>query len=439
MQALPLAHPPPLWFSRGMIAMTPAVETLLRAAAQARGRGQAGEELRLLDEVVTRHPDSPHARNARGMRALADGQPAVAAEHFARAAVLDPDQPALHINLATAHRAQGDDIGERAALEGALALDRTHFVANLRVAELLERTGDAAKAAFHWGGVVQLAQAMADRPPLVVDALARGQAFLAEHNRRFTVALDAELGDLDPEDRRFRACVDHMAGRRRVYRNECAGVYYPFLPADEYFDRRLFPWFAGLEASTDAIRREALAILNDRSDAVRPYVRQDKGTPENKWSTLDHSLDWGACFLWEYGERNDAVCALCPETAAALERLPRNHVPGKAPSAFFSILQPGAHIPPHTGVTNTRAIVHLPLVVPDGCTFRVGGETRPWREGEAFAFDDTIEHEAWNPTDRPRMILILDVWNPHLTEREQDLLAKLFAVAGRDSVSVKAG
>jgi aspartyl/asparaginyl beta-hydroxylase (cupin superfamily) len=154
----------------------------------------------------------------------------------------------------------------------------------------------------------------------------------------------------------------------------------------------------------------------------------DKGTPQNKWSPLDGSLDWSACFLWEYGVRNEAICALCPETAAALELAPRNHIAGKAPSAFFSILKPGAHIPAHTGVTNTRAIIHLPLVVPEGCRFRVGGETRPWREGEAFAFDDTIEHEAWNDSAERRIVLIFDVWNPYLTADEQGLLRDFYAL-----------
>jgi aspartyl/asparaginyl beta-hydroxylase (cupin superfamily) len=124
---------------------------------------------------------------------------------------------------------------------------------------------------------------------------------------------------------------------------------------------------------------------------------------------------------------------LCPETAAALAALPQNRIPGKAPTAFFSILKPGAHIPPHTGVTNTRAIIHLPLVVPPGCTFRVGGETRAWQEGEAFAFDDTIEHEAWNRSAETRIVLIFDVWNPHLTEAEQKLLVRYFEVSGGDA------
>jgi aspartate beta-hydroxylase len=307
----------------------------------------------------------------------------------------------------------------------------------LRMAELDARCGRMAKAAKGWSGVVQMALSLPERPPRVAEALERGQAFLAAHSASLADALDAELGaelaSLGTAGRRFTACIDHVLGRRAIYTNECHGVHFPFLPADEFFDRAHFPWLERVEARTAAIRAEALALLRNGGEAIRPYVRQEAGTPANKWSPLDHSLDWSACFLWEYGVRNEAVCALCPETVAALEEAPRNDIPGKAPSAFFSILAPGAHIPPHTGVTNTRAIVHLPLVVPEGCRFRVGGETRTWREGEAFAFDDTIEHEAWNDSAEPRIVLIFDVWNPHLTSAEQALLQRFYAVsAARD-------
>jgi aspartyl/asparaginyl beta-hydroxylase (cupin superfamily) len=80
-------------------------------------------------------------------------------------------------------------------------------------------------------------------------------------------------------------------------------------------------------------------------------------------------------------------------------------------------------------VTNTRAIVHLPLIVPEKCGFRVGGETREWEVGTAFAFDDTIEHEAWNDSDHHRAVLIFDVWNPHLTVAEQNVIASYYAAA----------
>ncbi len=406
--------------------------TLLTSAVAARQRGDAHEELRLLQSALAQAPGDPRILNTLGTYGLANGDPNRARSSFAAAAAADPGEPTLWINVATACRMLVDDAGEREALSHALDIDRRHFIAQLRLAELHERRGEAREAAQGWSAVVQLAALIDQAPPVVSDALIRGRAFLSSHNAALDGALQSGLGNklaaMGPAARRFSACVDHSLGRRAIYRNECAGVHFPFLPADEFFDRELFPWLAAVEARTDAIRAEALAMLADGGAAIRPYVRMDKGTPDNKWTALDGSLDWSACFLWEYGIRNDAVCHLCPETAAVLDLAPQNRVAGKAPSAFFSILKPGAHIPAHTGVTNTRAIIHLPLVVPDGCRFRVGGETREWREGEAFAFDDTIEHEAWNDSGKPRVVLIFDVWNPHLTPDEQDLLADFYAI-----------
>jgi aspartate beta-hydroxylase len=130
-------------------------------------------------------------------------------------------------------------------------------------------------------------------------------------------------------------------------------------------------------------------------------------------------------FFWENGRRDDANCARCPRTAAAIESLPVLDIPGKGPTAMYSILKPHTRIPPHTGTTNARTTIHLPLVVPPGCGFRVGAEVREWREGEAWAFDDTIEHEAWNDSDSPRAILIIDGWNPLLTEAEREVVRKV--------------
>ena len=408
------------------------VQTRLVGAANARQRGQLGEELRLLDQALEIDPENAIALNARGMRALADTDGKRAAEYFLKAADLDPQQPILWMNVATAARMQGDAELERTALERALDIDRLNFMALLRKAELEERCGNVSQAAVVWGHVVQFASGMVDRPPMMTEAMQRGQAYLANHRASLSGRFDEEFGTdraRDPDLRRFNACLDFVLGRRAIYRNECHGVNFPFLPADEYFDKRLFlPWLAQIEERTEAIRKEALALVENPGEALRPYVRQEKGLPENKWSALDHSLDWGACFLWEYGEPNEPVIERCPETAAALALAPQNRIPGKAPTAFFSILRPHAHIPPHTGVTNTRAIIHLPLVVPEGCWLRVGGETRHWLEGEAFAFDDTIEHEALNPTDDIRIVLIFDVWNPHLSKQEQDLLYRMFAI-----------
>ena len=112
---------------------------------------------------------------------------------------------------------------------------------------------------------------------------------------------------------------------------------------------------------------------------------------------------------------------------AATAALPQPVLPGRSPAAMFSNLQPRTRIPPHTGVANVRLVTHLPLILPGGCGFRVGGETREWKIGEAWVFDDTIEHEAWNNSDETRVILICDVWSPYLSPDEQRLVGQVMA------------
>lgn len=386
-------------------------------------------------------PASSVEANRLGISALQAGDAAAAAQHFAAAISGDPHSGALQRNLASAWRALGDDARELAALDAALAIDRRDLMAWIRKGERHEARGDRGAALAAWSAAIALGAQLNPVPPPLEALLAHGQAFVtAATDTMFAAASDAFgaiRGELsETEARRGEAFIASALGRRRLYQNECAGIYYPFLPADEFFDRCHFPWFAEIEARTDAIRSELQALLDDPGETLRPYVKMDAGTPESIWSGLDNRLDWGACFLWEYGEPNQAVLDRCPVTAAALAAIPGARIPGRAPSAFFSMLKPHTRIPPHTGVTNTRAIVHLPLIVPPGCGFRVGGETRAWEEGKAFAFDDTIEHEAWNDSDDLRAVLIFDVWNPHLTSGEQELLRRYFASADGSGYAV---
>lgn len=374
------------------------------------------------------------AANSRGMAALREGRFVDAVAAFRAAAASDPSSGALLRNLASAFRAQGSEEDELAALDGALALDRRDMVAWLRKAEIHQRRADNGPALEAWHAALALAEPLRPWSGPLAAALAMGESFQAKAVTAITDAIGGEVGplsaDLDEtERRRTTAFVDLALGRRRTYVNQCAGLYFPFLPADEFFDDRHFPWFAELASATDSIRSELEALVADPGEALRPYVRMDAGTPDSHWTPLDHSLDWGACFLWEYGEPNRQVLERCPRTAKVVASIPGANIPGRAPNAFFSLLRPKTRIPPHTGVTNTRAIIHLPLIVPEKCGFRVGGETRLWVEGQPLAFDDTIEHEAWNDSDSLRALLILDCWNPHLTEAERQFITRYFAAA----------
>jgi aspartyl/asparaginyl beta-hydroxylase (cupin superfamily) len=307
-------------------------------------------------------------------------------------------------------------------------------MALIRLAQHHERREEMGQAATRWAAVAALSSEQFNPNPELRAILDHARTFVTQRAQKLSDALAAGLkDDLDsasPRDRRrASAAMDVMLGRREVYVNHCHGMHYPFLPPDEFFDRGHFPWLAELEAQTGVIRAELLDLLGSADPGLSPYVTMPPGTPRNIWSDLDNSAAWSALHLWRDGERVEAACARAPRTAEIVEALPLAGVPGRAPNVFFSILQAGKHIPPHTGVTNTRAIIHLPLIVPLGCAFRVGGETCEWREGEAFAFDDTIEHEAWNRSDRDRAVLILDCWNPHLSEHERAMICRLFAVS----------
>lgn len=378
-------------------------------------------------------PDAAQRANAAGLAAIRASDAALAIAAFEQATAADPQAGPLWRNLAHAHRLAGDRTNERAALDRALALDQTDFAAHLRLAQLFQHEGEETRALLAWSVVQQLAAHITQLAPGIASELAAGTAYCDGLRAKLAAATAAitapDNGFDETEARRVRAFVDHAQGRRQVYQNHCAGALYPFLPADEFFDRRHFPWFAELEAGTAAIAAELAGLLAAPGDALRPYVQLDPGTPQNDWSALDGSLDWAACFLWEYGRPNAAVIARCPQTAALLERLPLARIAGRAPNAFFSLLRPHSHIPPHTGVTNTRAIIHLALDIPPDCSFRVGGETRAWTPGTAFAFDDTIEHEAWNNSDQRRAVLIIDAWNPHLSPREQAAIVSYFNAA----------
>jgi aspartyl/asparaginyl beta-hydroxylase (cupin superfamily)/Tfp pilus assembly protein PilF len=403
--------------------------------------GQRASQAGLVDKARTHFEaaleidqEEPTAHNWLGADALSRTDAAAAAMHFEIACKRDPGERSHWINLATAYRILGNGELERKALEHALSVDQTDLLALIRLAELHERLDETSPAAERWAAVLAIGSNIRDPSPEFADILAHASEFVGRQQAQLVEALQAALDDdlakaSDRDRRRMQVAADAWLGRRQIYTNHCEGLHYPFLPADEFFDRELFPWLSELEAATAIILAELQAILADPQAELTPYISLPPGVPANIWSGLDKSLDWGAFHLWKEGERFDEACARAPRTAALVESLPICLIKGRAPNVFFSILKAGSHIPAHTGVTNVRSVVHLPLIVPNGCEFRVGGETRTWVEGEAFAFDDTIEHEAWNRSDQDRAVLIIDAWNPYLSDHERAMICGFYAAA----------
>lgn len=169
------------------------------------------------------------------------------------------------------------------------------------------------------------------------------------------------------------------------------------------FEADTFGWATGLEAEWEAIRDEALAVM--ANDANTPPLREL--SPDHRGIARDDH--WRCFFIWGYGKRVAQNAALCPRTTAAVER-----IPGLL-SAFYSIHTPGTLVPEHRGVSKTIINCHLPLDVPgeaEVCGIEIDGRTYGWREGETLIFDDTYRHSAWNQTERPRVILLVQFQRP---------------------------
>ncbi|WP_347269639.1 aspartyl/asparaginyl beta-hydroxylase domain-containing protein [Rhizorhabdus histidinilytica] len=376
-----------------MASSSPSAE-LQRSADDAAARGALGEALALLD----------------------------------RAAAIEPGSFDLHLKRAALHRAARNPAAALDAVGAALAVSPLDFMALMLRAGLKEQLGqDDAGEAY--------AQALAQKPasianPQLAAAVQRGEEvrdrWIAARDARLVAAMAAAEAQADGEEAariaRFRS---NALRRTRVWHAEPTHFHFPGLVEREFHDRSLFPWLAELEAATDVVQAEFEAVAAAERAELVPYIQYPDGAPLAQWKALNHNRDWTAIHLWQYGRRIEANARHCPRTMALIAGFPQPRIGGCSPNAMFSLLAPGTSIPPHHGVANTRLVCHLPLIVPDGCRFRVGAETRPWKRGEAWVFDDTIEHEATNPSDALRVILIIDVWHPGLSAAEQAAVTAL--------------
>jgi aspartyl/asparaginyl beta-hydroxylase (cupin superfamily) len=233
----------------------------------------------------------------------------------------------------------------------------------------------------------------------------------------------AEESADDEQRHRLKRFRSNILRRTRAYHSEPTHFHYPGLVEREFHPRRLFPWIEALEAATDEIVAEFESVMKAERAELVPYIQYPEHRPLDQWRPLNRSLDWTAIHLLQNGERVEANARHCPRTLEVVASCDQPQVRGASPNAMFSLLAPNTAIPAHVGVNNARLVCHLPLIVPEGCWFRVGAEKRYWRKGEAFVFDDTIEHEALNPSAELRVVLIFDVWRPDLEPLERQAIA----------------
>ena len=292
------------------------------------------------------------------------------------------------------------------------------------------RAGDARAAASFFAAALRAAAGAAQLPAPLAAELQGAQAYLREAAAAFQAHLERAVAGAGAGPRLDEALAI-LLGRKPLqlppiaYPQHPSVFHFPGLPQRPFYEREAFGWVPALEAATGSIRAEVEALLARGAD-FRPYVEREENRPRSDFHGLHGDPSWTAFYLWKNGSVIEENAALCPSTAEAIGRVPLSAIGSRTPSVFFSLLRPGAHIPPHHGMLNTRLICHLPLIVPPGGWLRVGAETRHWEEGRLLVFDDSIEHEALNPSDRLRVVLIFDIWRPELSESERSGVSAIF-------------
>lgn len=374
-----------------------------------------------------------NASVAEADRAAAAGDVARAIGLLERAAEQGSDDAQLWLKLAALHRASGQPRRALDAVHRALRHAELDFMALTMRATLLETLAPD-EAGEAW------AHALAQRPdsalpPQMNAVLAKGEAlrdaWVDRRSDKLKRATAEAIASASVEEAaRIERFCSNVLRKTRIYHSQPTHFAFPGLVEREFHPRSDHPWLATIEAATDMIASELEAVMAAERAELVPYIQYADHEAMAQWRSLNRNSDWTAIHLIQNGKVIAANAGHCPRTMALVAKLPQPDIPGAGPNAMFSLLAPHTVIPPHVGISNSRLVCHLPLVVPPGCWFRVGAETRHWKRGEAFLFDDTIEHEAANPSDQLRVVFIFDVWHPGLSQAERQAVRQVIADEG---------
>ena len=378
-------------------------------------------------------PAAVDAAGQAGMAALRGGDPATAIAKFQSIVAAGAADTAVWLAISMAYQASGDPKNEIAAVTQVLERDPDNIRANLIKADALVAIGSKRAAMGFYAHLEVLVPQTEGLPPAIAAELNRARQTNAKLKQGLSDYLLAEVekAGFHParSSRRFGDSLDILTGRKQRYVPTPRAYFFPELPAIEFYDRTRFAWLDPVEAATDAICSELMPILEEGTH-FGPYIEVEAEKSSHVVASSSKELisspeDWTAAYLIRDGKHQTPLAERCPKTLAALDEVPLETIEGRAPFVLFSKLTPGAWIAPHTGFLNSRLVCHLPLLVPDGCWFRVGNQVRLWERGKAWVFDDTIEHEARNQGQGTRVVLIFNIWHPDLTEEERHLVAAL--------------
>ena len=329
------------------------------------------------------------------------------------------------------------DLVTEAEAEARLTLDRFDISALVAKADHRREAGDRRAANAYYTAALRIAAARPTTDIQILSDVRRSEIAIQWLNELFKQALVDALQDAgfprEKQHPRFQKSLDMMLGvterppEHRQYPQKPMAHYYPDVDYLQFADTGKYDWVPKVESGFARMKEEALALLADHS-CFTPYMKASGERPQTDHHGLLENPDWSTLYLWQNGAPVEEHIRRCPILyQAIIDHAPLCHIGPRAPSVMLSLLRPGARIPAHTGMLNSRLICHLPLVVPPGCGFRVGNETIEWQEGKIIVFDDSVEHEAWNNSEFDRLVLIFDIWRPEISEPERAQIAAMFA------------
>ncbi len=324
------------------------------------------------------------------------------------------------------------------AVDARLTADKFDILALIAKADHRRSNNDRRAANAYYAAATRTAAARPTGDPQIAREIQRAQHTVQWLGDVFRDHLQRELTLAGfPRQRqhpRFRRSLDMMFGveqrpaEHRPFPQRPMAHYYPDMDYVQFADVAAYNWVAPLEARFADMQKEALALVQQH-DGFQPYMKAASGRPQQDHHGLLENPDWSTLHLWQNGAPVDEHIQRCPAIfEAIMDNAPLCHIGPRAPSIMLSLLKPGAKIPPHSGMLNSRLICHLPLIVPPDCGFRVGAQTIQWEEGKLIAFDDSVEHEAWNNSAFDRLVLIFDIWRPELEVSEQEQIRTMFSI-----------
>ncbi|XP_058250673.1 aspartyl/asparaginyl beta-hydroxylase isoform X4 [Hemibagrus wyckioides] len=419
------------------------IKAEINAAEKLRKKGKAEEALRAFEALVQKYPQSPRSHYGKAQseddmaEKMRSNEMLLKAVNTYREAAELPDAPAELIKTSLKRRADrqqflGRTKGSLVTLERLVQIfpDDITLKNDLGVAHLLIGDNKGAKQVYeevlavapsdgfakvHYGFILKSENMIAESIPYLKEGLESGAPGTDDGRFYF------HLGDaLQRVGEPTRALEWYEAGYRHGH---FASVWQRSLY--NVAGLRAQPWWTAketgyvelvrtLERNWMTIRDEALAVLDTKSGLFLPE-------DEN----LRDTGDWGQFTLWQQGRKVGSSCQSVPKTCALLERF-NEATTCKRGQIKFSVMQPGTHVWPHTGPTNCRLRMHLGLVIPrKGCRIRCTNQTREWEEGKVLIFDDSFEHEVWQDADSYRLIFIVDVWHPELSQSQRHSLSPI--------------